>query len=100
MTDNEGGDDDTHAPCRAESFDDLVARFIQKHKEVKSVPFESELPSPFYIYPAVRGQEAEFTYYVTCNTFNFRTGITVRVDNTEGKSAEMSVEEFYQLCNA
>ena len=75
-------------------FDDVVAQFIRRHKEVKPVPFQSP-PSPFYIFPAVEGQEEEFTYYVTNNG----NSITIRVNNYEAKSEEMTIEEFYQLCN-
>lgn len=76
-------------------FGDVVAQFIQRHKEMKPVPFQSP-PSPFYIYPAVEGQEEEFTYYVTA----YGNNITIRVNNYEAKSEEMTIEEFYQLCNA
>ena len=35
-------------------FDDLVAQFIKRHKEIKPVPFQSP-PAPLYVYPAVTG---------------------------------------------
>ena len=78
-------------------FNDLVAQFIQSHKEVNPAPFQSP-PAPFYIYPAVEGQEEEFTYYVESN--DYHGNISIRVNNYEGKSEEMTIEQFYELCNA
>ena len=83
-------------------FGDLVANFIQMHKEVKPVPFQSP-PAPFLIYPAINGQKEEFTYYVTfketSSLIGFSTqGSTITVENNEQKSGEMTIEEFHQQC--
>ncbi|MHA2064318.1 MAG: hypothetical protein ACXABY_08055 [Candidatus Thorarchaeota archaeon] len=63
-------------------FDDLVARFIRKHKEDKA--------GGFYIYPAIPNQDQDYNYYVT----NTDDGIKVKVN----KSPEMTIDEFYKMC--
>ena len=82
-------------------FGDVVAQFIQQHKQVKEVPYDF-LPATFDIYPAVYDQYVlqDYDYYVTYDRVN--NTFTVKVDSydeEEQYEAEMSVEQFAQLCD-
>ena len=79
-------------------FGDVVAQFIQKHKEIKEVPFDFP-PAAFCIYPAVSGQREEYTYYVTYEKVN--NVFTVKVDSVhdDEQYEEMSLVQFEHLCN-
>lgn len=79
-------------------FGDVVAQFVQKHKEIKEVPFDFP-PASFYIEPAVGGQGEEYTYHVTYDKVN--NVFTVKVDSVhdDEQYEEMSLVQFEQLCN-
>ena len=76
----------------------MVAQFIQKHKEIKEVPFDFP-PTSFYICPAVSGEREEYTYYVTYDKVN--NVFTIKVDSVhdDEQYEEMSLVQFEQLCN-
>lgn len=83
-------------------FGDVVAQFIQKHKEEVEPVHGDGWKKPFQlfdIYPAVSGQEQEYTYYVTYDVEN--SSFTVKVDSyhEDEQHEEMSLEQFEQLCN-
>lgn len=65
-------------------FDDLVARFIRKYREDKT-------RHPFYIYPAIAGQKADYNYYVKEDR---DSRLIVQVND----SGYMSVDELLKMC--
>ena len=66
-----------------QDFGSIVASFITNTKE-------NSPGHPFYFCPAVADQAEEYNYFVTSNGEK----LSIRVNN----SAEMSVEEFQEMC--